>query len=166
MCPMGQIKICSLKCSCEDTSSQTKGKKNLYHLERAFLSINKRLKICLHIAHLLKIDHSTRKLVISMTHVQEVFNNDCFKYLDAEYSNYTFQIVLSDPLNNDKWGGHAGFIHDIVYQNHLQNHRDLANIEFHLCGPSYIIKTCNRMLLGIGVKQEQIAFDEFNNFSF
>ena len=56
---------------------------------------------------------------------------------------------------------HTGFIHEVMLENHLASHEHPESIEFYLCGPPMMIKACNKMLAGLGVKDEQIAFDEF-----
>jgi Na+-transporting NADH:ubiquinone oxidoreductase subunit F len=92
---------------------------------------------------------------------QEIFYNDYFQYLAAEFHNFDFQLALSDPLTEDQWTGHEGFIHEVVFENYLKNHPSPETIEFYLCGPPMMIKACIKILTGLGVTQKQIAFDEF-----
>ena len=68
---------------------------------------------------------------------------------------------MSDPLDADAWTGYTGYIHEVVMVNHLEKHAHLDAVEFYLCGPPMMIKACTKMLHDLGVKDDQIAFDEF-----
>jgi Na+-transporting NADH:ubiquinone oxidoreductase subunit F len=116
-----------------------------------------------HIAHLLENDVTSREVSYwyGARSKQELFYLDYFKKLTAEHSNFNFHFALSDPLENDDRNDYHGFIHDVVHNNYLKDHNDIQNIEFYLCGPPMMIKACNKMLAEIGVKPEQIAFDQF-----
>ena len=46
-------------------------------------------------------------------------------------------------------------------KNYLNKIADLSKIEFYLCGPPLMVKTCRNMLIDIGVKNKQILFDAF-----
>ncbi|MES2062458.1 MAG: NADH:ubiquinone reductase (Na(+)-transporting) subunit F [Bacteroidota bacterium] len=116
-----------------------------------------------HIEHLLENDATKRKISYwyGARSKQEIFYYDYFQKLAAEYSNFNFQLALSSPLKDDEWNGHHGFIHDIVYHHYLKDHKDIGNVEFYLCGPPIMIKSCNKMLAEIGVEPSQILFDQF-----
>jgi len=68
---------------------------------------------------------------------------------------------LSSPLDEDKWKGHVGFIHQVVHDQYLRDHPKPASVEYYLCGPPMMIKACTRMLQSVGVSIHQIAYDEF-----
>ncbi|MBL4674874.1 MAG: NADH:ubiquinone reductase (Na(+)-transporting) subunit F [Mucilaginibacter sp.] len=116
-----------------------------------------------HLAHLLENTYTKRRISYwyGARSRQEIFYKDYFRQLESAHSNFYFQVALSDPLEGDKWDSYQGFIHNVVYDNYLKFHNDLSNIEFYLCGPPMMIKACNKMLLEIGVKANQIAYDEF-----
>ena len=92
---------------------------------------------------------------------QEVFYEDEFKELAEKYQNFDFNLALSEPLEGDDWQGKTGFIHEVVLAHYLENHPDSGAVEFYLCGPPVLIEACTHMLAGLGVNDEQIAFDEF-----
>jgi Na+-transporting NADH:ubiquinone oxidoreductase subunit NqrF len=77
------------------------------------------------------------------------------------HSNFTFHLALSSPLPEDGWTGHHGFIHEVVLKEHLREHSSAKIAEYYLCGPPMMIKACTRMLTGLGVPSNQIAYDEF-----
>lgn len=116
-----------------------------------------------HIAHLFENESTLRKVSYwyGARSKQEIFYEDYFARLAAKNRNFDFRIALSNPIEEDNWTGYQGMIHDIVYENYLKIHPNLQAIEFYLCGPPMMIKACTRMLNELGIKKEQIAFDEF-----
>lgn len=116
-----------------------------------------------HIAHLFETEHTARKVTFwyGARSKQEIFYEDYFNHLADEYHNFDFQLALSDPLDEDNWTGHTGFIHEAVLINYLEDHPKPKGVEFYLCGPPMMIKACTKMLTDLGVSNEQITFDEF-----
>lgn len=116
-----------------------------------------------HLAHLFENESTNRKVSYwyGSRSKQEIFYDDYFENLANHHSNFSFQTALSDPLTEDNWTGDKGFIHEVVFENYLKNHPTPKSIEFYLCGPPMMIKACLKMLSGLGVAEEQIAFDEF-----
>lgn len=116
-----------------------------------------------HIAHLFENESTSRKVSYwyGARSKQEIYYEDFFRKLASEYHNFHFQLALSNPLIEDNWTGHKGFIHEVVFENYLKDHPNLMAVEFYLCGPPMMIKVCIRMLAEIGISKDQIAFDEF-----
>ncbi|MDA8736262.1 NADH:ubiquinone reductase (Na(+)-transporting) subunit F [Opitutales bacterium] len=116
-----------------------------------------------HIAHLFETEHTARKVTFwyGARSKQEIFYEDYFNHLADEHHNFDFQLALSDPLDEDNWTGHTGFIHEAVLINYLEDHPNPNGVEFYLCGPPMMIKACTKMLTDLGVSNEQITFDEF-----
>lgn len=93
---------------------------------------------------------------------QEVFYEDYFCDLERRFPNFRFHLALSEPLSEDNWTGHTGFIHDVLRREHLAGHPDSKSVEFYLCGPPLMIQSAQNMLVEeFGIAKEQIAFDEF-----
>lgn len=116
-----------------------------------------------HLAQLLENEQTHRKISYwyGARSKQEIYYDDYFAGLAERHTNFSFHLALSDPLEEDGWSGHTGFIHEIVLVNYLEKHPNLPTVEFYLCGPPMMIKACSKMLAGLGVKEEQIAFDAF-----
>jgi Na+-transporting NADH:ubiquinone oxidoreductase subunit F len=116
-----------------------------------------------HISHLFENESTSRKVSYwyGARSKQEIYYEDYFLKLAGEYHNFNFQLALSSPLPEDDWRGHTGFIHEVVFENYLKEHKNLKTVEFYLCGPPMMIKACLRMLAESGVSKEQIAFDDF-----
>lgn len=52
-----------------------------------------------------------------------MFYDEEFEQLARDNPNFTFHVALSDPLPEDNWTGHTGFIHNVLYENYLRDHR-------------------------------------------
>jgi Na+-transporting NADH:ubiquinone oxidoreductase subunit F len=63
----------------------------------------------------------------------------------------------------DAWDGETGFIHDVVYRNHLKAHPDPAACEYYLCGPPLMIEAVRALLDRLGVPRENILYDDFGS---
>jgi MocE subfamily Rieske [2Fe-2S] domain protein len=116
-----------------------------------------------HISHLLETEKSARKISFwyGARARQEIFYQDYFERLAAQFPNLRFELALSSPLPEDQWTGHTGFIHEVVLEHYLKAHDNLKAVEFYLCGPPMMIKACAKMLARLGVSDGQIAYDEF-----
>jgi MocE subfamily Rieske [2Fe-2S] domain protein len=116
-----------------------------------------------HISHLFENEKTNRKVSFwyGARSKQEIFYEDYFNDLAEKHSNFDFHLALSDPLKEDGWSGHTGFIHEVVLVNYLEKHPNPKAVEFYLCGPPMMIRACVKMLRDLNVDDEQIPFDEF-----
>jgi MocE subfamily Rieske [2Fe-2S] domain protein len=116
-----------------------------------------------HLSHLLESRNTARRVSFwyGARSRQELFDQGYFDDLAARHPNFRFHAALSSPLPEDEWTGHTGFIHEVVLEQYLAAHENPRAIEFYLCGPPAMIKACRKMLEGLGVSGEQIAYDEF-----
>lgn len=95
--------------------------------------------------------------------VREAFYADLFTRLAAEHENFEWHLALSDPAPEDRWDGDTGFIHQVLYANHLRDHPAPEDIEYYLCGPPVMIAACRKMLDDLGVEPTNILFDDFDS---
>ena len=116
-----------------------------------------------HLSHLLETENTARRISYwyGARSMQEVFYEDYFRELEAKHPNFSFHLALSSPLDEDRWIGPTGFIHEVVLENYLRDHPNPRAVEYYLCGPPMMIKACKRMLANLGVTDRQIAYDEF-----
>lgn len=116
-----------------------------------------------HIFDLLKTKNSTRKISFwyGARSLREMFYDDEFKALAAEFPNFSYNVGLSEPLPEDNWEGPIGFIHNVLYENYLKDHEDPTEIEYYMCGPPPMIDAVDQMLYDLGVEPEMIAYDKF-----
>lgn len=93
--------------------------------------------------------------------LREVFYTEQFREIEKEFSNFQYHIALSEPLPEDNWTGYTGFIHQVLYDNYLNNHPAPEDIEYYLCGPPMMNSAVFKMLDELGVSPDNIAFDDF-----
>jgi Na+-transporting NADH:ubiquinone oxidoreductase subunit F len=92
---------------------------------------------------------------------REMFYDEEFRDLAAQFPNFSYHVALSEPLPEDRWDGPVGFIHQVAHDLYLKDHPDPADIEYYLCGPPMMIRAVFEMLDGLGVEREMIAYDDF-----
>ncbi len=93
--------------------------------------------------------------------LREMFYVEDFDALQAEYDNFEWHVALSEPLPEDNWTGHTGFIHQVVYDNYLKDHPAPEDIEYYMCGPPLMNTAVINMLTDLGVEPENIMLDDF-----
>lgn len=92
---------------------------------------------------------------------KEIFYQEDFDALAAEFPNFQWHVALSDALPEDNWEGFTGFIHNVVYEQHLKNHPAPEDCEFYMCGPPIMNQSVINMLHDLGVEDENIMLDDF-----
>ena len=93
--------------------------------------------------------------------LRELFYIDHFRKIEEEFSNFKFNIALSEPLPEDNWDGFTGFIHQVLLDNYLEGHDAPEDIEYYICGPPMMNAAVFKMLDDLGVEPENIAYDDF-----
>ncbi|WP_043764713.1 NADH:ubiquinone reductase (Na(+)-transporting) subunit F [Algiphilus aromaticivorans] len=91
----------------------------------------------------------------------EMFYVEDFNMLAEENDNFDWHVALSEPLPEDNWDGPTGFIHEVLYENYLKDHKAPEDCEFYLCGPPMMNAAMIKMLLDLGVEREDIMLDDF-----
>jgi Na+-transporting NADH:ubiquinone oxidoreductase subunit F len=107
--------------------------------------------------------HTDRKVTFwyGARSLREAFYVEDFDAIDRENDNFSWHLALSEPLPEDNWAGHVGFIHQVLYDNYLKDHPAPEEIEYYLCGPPMMIAAAKRMLDELGVEPENVMFDDF-----
>ena len=93
--------------------------------------------------------------------LREMFYDSHFKKIQDEFPNFSYNVALSDPLEEDNWTGYTGFIHQVVHDNYLKDHEDPTEIEYYMCGPPMMNSAVTKMLHDLGVEDDMIDFDDF-----
>jgi Na+-transporting NADH:ubiquinone oxidoreductase subunit F len=116
-----------------------------------------------HIFHLFHTLRTGRKVSYwyGARSLREMFYEDHFRKIEEEFPNFKFHIALSDPLPEDNWEGHTGFIHSVVLDNYLDDHPAPEDIEYYICGPPMMLSAVQGMLDGLGVESNMIRYDDF-----
>ncbi|WP_434928357.1 NADH:ubiquinone reductase (Na(+)-transporting) subunit F [Shewanella sp. HL-SH2] len=94
---------------------------------------------------------------------REIFYQEDFDMLAAENDNFEWHVALSDPLPADNWTGYTGFIHNVLFENYLKNHKAPEDCEFYMCGPPIMNSSVIGMLESLGVEAENILLDDFGD---
>ena len=94
---------------------------------------------------------------------REIFYQEDFDMLAAENDNFEWHVALSDPLPEDNWTGYTGFIHNVLFENYLKNHKSPEDCEFYMCGPPIMNSSVIGLLESLGVESENILLDDFGD---
>jgi Na+-transporting NADH:ubiquinone oxidoreductase subunit F len=118
-----------------------------------------------HIFDQLKRLHSTRNISFwyGARSLREAFYVDAFDELMQQHENFKWVLGLSDPLPEDDWEGAQGFIHELLYEQHLKDHPAPEDCEYYLCGPPMMIAAVTRLLYDLGVENENVLYDDFGD---
>ena len=116
-----------------------------------------------HLFHLFQTLKTGRKVSFwyGARSVREMFYDEYFKEIENKFPNFSYNVALSEPMEEDNWSGHTGFIHQVLHDEYLKNHEDPTEIEYYMCGPPPMINACDGMLDSLGVDKEMIAYDSF-----
>ena len=93
--------------------------------------------------------------------LREAFYVEEFDELAEKFDNFSWTLVLSDPLPEDNWSGATGFVHQYLYDNYLVDHPAPEDCEYYMCGPPMMNKAAGEMIYNLGVEHENIMFDDF-----
>jgi Na+-transporting NADH:ubiquinone oxidoreductase subunit F len=93
--------------------------------------------------------------------LREMFYMQEFNKLEKQNKNFSLHVALSEPLPEDKWKGATGFIHQVLYEDYLKNHKNPEDIEYYICGPPMMNSAVTKMLDSLGVEPENIMYDNF-----
>ncbi len=116
-----------------------------------------------HIFDQLKRLKSSRKISFwyGARSLRELFYQDEYDALAAEFENFTWNVAMSDPQPEDNWEGMTGFIHNVLLAEYLSKHPAPEDCEFYMCGPPIMNQAVTNMLLDLGVEPENIMLDDF-----
>ena len=93
--------------------------------------------------------------------MKEVFYAEEFEELERLHDNFSFHLALSDPMPEDNWEGHTGFIHLVLLENYLKDHPAPEDVNYYLCGPPMMNAAIFSMLDDLGVEKDNIHYDDF-----
>jgi len=93
--------------------------------------------------------------------LKEIFYVEEFDQLQQDNENFKWYVALSEPLEEDKWEGETGFIHNVLFENYLKDHSAPEDCEFYICGPPMMNKAVLQLLDDLGVEDENILIDDF-----
>ena len=118
-----------------------------------------------HIFHLFHTLQTKRKVSYwyGARSSKELFYEEHFLDIERHFPNFSWHVAMSEPLPEDNWTGHTGFIHQVVLEEYLSKHPAPEDVEYYLCGPPMMLQAVLRMLDDLGVEEEMIRFDDFGS---
>ena len=96
--------------------------------------------------------------------LNEVFYLDDFRQLEKDFPNFHFHLALDRPDPAADAAGvpyTPGFVHNVMYDTYLKDHRAPEDIEYYMCGPGPMSAAVINMLDNLGVAPENILYDDF-----
>jgi Na+-transporting NADH:ubiquinone oxidoreductase subunit F len=93
--------------------------------------------------------------------LREAFYIDHFDKIAEEFENFEWHLALSEPQAEDNWAGLQGFIHQVLFDNYLKDHKSPEDCEYYICGPPMMNDAVIAMLIDLGVENDNIMFDDF-----
>ena len=100
--------------------------------------------------------------------LNEVFYLHDFLQLEKDFPNFHFHLALDrpDPVADAQGVNYtAGFVHNVMYDTYLKDHKTPEDIEYYLCGPGPMSAAVVQMLDNLGVAPENILYDDFGGGS-
>jgi Na+-transporting NADH:ubiquinone oxidoreductase subunit F len=116
-----------------------------------------------HIFDQLKRIHSHRKMSFwyGARSLREAFYTEEFDELAATNENFSWNLALSEPEEEDNWEGYTGFIHQVLLDHYLAKHEAPEDCEYYICGPPMMNAAVITMLDNLGVTRDHILLDDF-----
>jgi len=96
--------------------------------------------------------------------LNEVFYLQDFLQLEKDFPNFHFHLALDrpDPAADAQGVKYtAGFVHNVMYDTYLKDHKVPEDIEYYMCGPGPMSAAVVNMLDNLGVAPENILYDDF-----
>ena len=96
--------------------------------------------------------------------LNEVFYLQDFLQLEKDFPNFHFHLALDrpDPAADAQGVKYtAGFVHNVMYDTYLKDHKAPEDIDYYMCGPGPMSAAVVNMLDNLGVAPENILYDDF-----
>ncbi len=111
------------------------------------------------ILHHMKTTGNKRKAIyyFGANKVKELFLVDAMKMFESELDNFKFVPIVAAPQEDENWTGQEGLVTQAVQRN-LKN---ASECEAYLCGSPGMIDASIKVLLELGMSEENIFYDKF-----
>ncbi|MDR3412684.1 MAG: CDP-6-deoxy-delta-3,4-glucoseen reductase [Formivibrio sp.] len=100
-----------------------------------------------------------RKIVLywGARNLGEIYMPDLPKGWQSEHANFSFIPVLSDPLEQDRWTGRTGLVHEAV----LEDFGNFAPYQVYACGAPVMVEAAHEALTARGLPRDEFYSDAF-----
>lgn len=125
-----------------------------------------------HILHLFRTENTKRKVSLwyGARSLRENIYQEEYEQLAKDFPNFTYSLVLSEPLPEDVQGGwpskdplKTNFLFKAFELGQLKNMESPEECLFYVCGPPMHNKSVLKLLDDYGVPRENIILDDFGN---
>ena len=125
-----------------------------------------------HILHLFRTENTKRKVTMwyGARSLRENIYQEDYEKLAKDFSNFTYRLVLSEPLPEDLESGwpakdpiRTNFLFRAFEQGQLKDMESPEECLFYVCGPPMHNKSVLKLLDDYGVPRESIILDDFGN---
>lgn len=125
-----------------------------------------------HILHLFRTENTTRKVSLwyGARSLRENIYQEDYESLARDFSNFSYRLVLSEPLPADIEAGwpvkdplKTNFLFRAFEQGQLKQMESPEECLFYVCGPPMHNKSVLALLDDYGVPRESIILDDFGN---
>ena len=89
--------------------------------------------------------------------LRDLYMDDMVKGWLKTNSNLKFTPVLSQPMDEDKWQGETGYVHEAV----AREFADLSGFDIYLCGPPPMINSAVELFIKQGAIKNHMFSDAF-----
>jgi len=124
-----------------------------------------------HIMHLFRTENTKRKVTLwyGARSLKENIYESEYRELDRDFSNFSYKLVLSDPLREDNWPTKE---EDPIQTNFLFKAFELGQLKgmeapedclYYVCGPPLHNKAIMKLLDDYGVPRDNIVLDDFGS---
>lgn len=125
-----------------------------------------------HVLHLFKTENTRRKVSFwyGARSLRENIYEEEYRKLAAEFSNFSYNLVLSEPLKEDVDSGWP--VNDPIRTNFLFKAFEIGQLKqmeypeealFYVCGPPLHNKSILKLLDDFGVPRQNIVLDDFGS---
>ncbi len=125
-----------------------------------------------HILHLFNTEKTERKVTLwyGARSLRENIYQEEFEALDQQFPNFTYHLVLSEPLPEDLEAGwpaddplKTGFVFKAFEEGQLKKIEDPDEVLYYVCGPPLHNKAVMQLLDNYGVPRDNIVLDDFGS---
>ena len=125
-----------------------------------------------HILHLFRTEKTERKVTLwyGARALRENIYQEEFEELDRQFSNFTYRLVLSEPLPEDVEAGwpkedptRTAFLYQAFEIGQLKEMEDPDEALYYVCGPPLHNKAVMKLLDDYGVPRDSIVLDDFGS---
>lgn len=89
--------------------------------------------------------------------VKDLFCMELMSRFENELADFKFVPVVATPETGENWNGKTGLVTQVVHS----DLKDAAGCEAYLCGSPGMINASLKVLMEMGMKQENIFYDKF-----